>query len=140
MRLVNDFEFRLIVTLGYLAWNSLFSWVISAFCPPRTSWSQTVNVTGPAAETFVLIADVGFSVGFFVLEPGVHPAASTTMPTAATLIRSTLTRPFISVLPYLISALTQKWAQCRAIGRATAWTWLPAVWNETSAVPFADSA
>ncbi len=83
MRLVNDLEFRLIVTFGYLSWNSLFSWVISAFCPPRTSWSQTVSVTGPAAVTFVLIAEVGFWVGVLAFFPGVQAAASTTTPTAA---------------------------------------------------------
>src|SRR5437879_1867202 len=48
LRSWKDFEVRTILTFGYFAWNSLLSWVTWAFCPPRTSWSQTFRVTWPA--------------------------------------------------------------------------------------------
>ena len=41
---------RLIVTFGYFASNSAFSWSQTLFCAQH-SWSQTVRVTGPVSVT-----------------------------------------------------------------------------------------
>src|SRR6266545_2311902 len=43
LRSSKDLATRLILTLGYLAWNWRLSSFICAFWPPRTSWSQTVG-------------------------------------------------------------------------------------------------
>jgi hypothetical protein len=51
LRSVKDFATRLMVTFGYLASNArLRRWICRRW-PPRTSWSQTVSVTGPAFAT-----------------------------------------------------------------------------------------
>src|SRR6185503_8779794 len=77
LRSVKDFATRLMVTFGYFCWNAALSCFICAFWPPRTSWSQTVSVTGPALA--MSGADVAVAVGcaFFFLaalfEPGAAP-------------------------------------------------------------------
>src|SRR3954467_2989095 len=76
LRLVNDFATRLIVTFGYLAWNSAFSRWICLFWPPRTSWSQTVSVTFPALATSARAARSDGGGVFFALPPGVAPQAA----------------------------------------------------------------
>src|SRR3954447_22721508 len=85
LRSVKDLATRLIVTFGYFAWNSLFRRVISAFWPPRTSWSHTVSVTSPAFEMSGLAFAVGAGVAFFFSLPGAAPHAATSAdsPTAA---------------------------------------------------------
>ena len=58
----NDFEIRSTLTFGYLASNCLLSSSICAFWPPRTSWSQIVNVTSPSAAMSGLAAAVAAGV------------------------------------------------------------------------------
>src|SRR3954465_928911 len=74
-RSLNDRDTRLMVTLGYLAWKAALSFCICSFWPPRTSWSQTVRVTGPSLAMSVLTELAGFGLG--LLDPGVQADAAT---------------------------------------------------------------
>src|SRR3954468_17468115 len=92
LRSSKDFATRLILTLGYLAWNCLLSSLICAAWPPRTSWSQTVSVTLPALLMSGLVAAGVVVVLLHVpalSPPGVpQPAASAVAPTAITAPRT----------------------------------------------------
>src|SRR3569833_28140 len=76
-RSLNERDTRLMVTLGYLAWKAALSFCICSFWPPRTSWSQTVSVTGPALAMSVLTLLAGFCVGFALFDPGAQADTAT---------------------------------------------------------------
>src|ERR1700759_1986042 len=86
-RSLNDRATRLMVTLGYFALNALFRRVISAFWPPRPSWSHTVSVTLPALAMSGFDVSVAAGVAFFfwaaLFEPGAAPHAATSTASAA---------------------------------------------------------
>src|SRR6185503_6503750 len=100
LRSSNERATRLIVTFGYFCWNCSLSCLIWAAWPPRTSWSQTVSVTSPAAATSgfstVLDALSSCSLAFSsALPPGdPHPA-----PTSAASIRVAITHLLIPLPP-----------------------------------------
>ncbi len=97
LRSSNERETRLIVMLGYFAWNSLLSWLIWAFWPPRTSWSHTVRLTlpMPAASVLTVAPGVGVEPPVELFEPGAH-AVTAASPTAPAAISSRGLRGFIA--------------------------------------------
>src|SRR5689334_9948046 len=97
LRSSNERETRLIVMLGYLAWNSWLSWLIWAFWPPRTSWSHTIRVTlpMPAALVLTVAPGVGVEAAVELFEPGAH-AVTAASPTAPAAISSRGLRGFIA--------------------------------------------
>src|SRR4051795_8584068 len=76
-RSVKDRDTLLIVTLGYLAWKAALSFSICSFWPPRTSWSQTVSVTGPALAMSVLTAEGAFGLDLPPPDPGAQADTAT---------------------------------------------------------------